>query len=226
MELSVKDSMSPRMPGTKDVSHRSQASSPSTKPSGFADGVYDSTTQYTENFNLADFDSLLPGLDGIKMFETDGQAADALFGYPYITVTEDVLNMDASLSQDPFSAQPLDIQFVSMSPRLSEGDDTYPSLSKIDLPRRMPGPQSPSRPNGFGLTCDHCGKLFSNRGNRNKHMNSACRNKSNPRFPCRYSHLGCTSMATTVWNRDSHEEKWCSHNPNLERNMKSTGLTS
>ncbi|KAF5673441.1 ankyrin repeat [Fusarium heterosporum] len=223
MELPVNDSMSSWVPGANNPSHRSQAKNTSAKRTEVPSGL----CQQTDDFGSIDVGSLFLDFNRNGLFLAEEPAADTLLSWPSIDVTENVLGLDASLGQNapPMILSPAQVKYES--PQSTQRKGVRPSSSETDLSGGTPSSRLTRSPKGAGLTCNFCGKEFSNRGNRNKHMNSACRKKSNPKFPCRYSHLGCTSMATTVWNRDSHEEKWCSYNPNLERNMKpnsSSGL--
>ncbi|KAH7198730.1 uncharacterized protein B0J16DRAFT_331028 [Fusarium flagelliforme] len=138
------------------------------------------------------------GFDVVNMsngfaYDANGSIAPSAFPTPPAFSTPPTENVEDVLLQ------------TDIPPWTPQCKDDHPTPSKTELMGEPPS--SPPR-------CSHCEKTFANMSSRNKHERQACPNKTIPRLPCRYAHLGCKNAPKNEDNRKSHERKWCKFRPN------------
>lgn len=159
------------------------------------------------------FDSVLSSLDDNSLVLPKQQATDIPF--------DDMFAIsDTAFDLNPLSVDRTAVFQTQLSRNLVQTarcKDSRTASSATDLLKAPPDSQPASSRKTTDTTCEFCHKVFSTVTNRNKHKNSACPKLPTPVFPCRYSDLGCGNVSTTKWNRDSHEKRWCSFNPNRDR---------
>ncbi|KAM0495306.1 hypothetical protein ACHAP8_008153 [Fusarium lateritium] len=122
------------------------------------------------------------------------------------------------LLQDSGTTLFSEAQLTGAPAQTAQSKDVRATPSKTDWLREPPNSQQEFSTKMANLTCK-CGKVFSSKSNLGKHERTACSKRVITRLSCRYSRLGCQKKSTTKWNRDIHEKRWCSFNPNRERRI-------
>ncbi|KAF5024117.1 hypothetical protein F66182_3819 [Fusarium sp. NRRL 66182] len=225
MDSPFQDSMSPWMQGMRDVSEEvTRSPTPVPPKRSWHDIKGTSRLMDYDTINLDEDDT--PSLgnlggDAIAVAHAENQMVDTSCDH-ISSNNEDIFDMEISPSENESFTQSL--QGKAIDECLQASPDEIPdSQSMSNASDKTPEFHSAAPRKKSGIKCDACGRLFSNKGNRNKHKKTACPKSSKLTFLCRYHYLGCTRETTTEWYRGAHEEQRCKFNPNSKRNMERSG---